>query len=165
MKRAIGLLAFGLLLGTTWCLGADERLLEAEAWSAENLDAGVVHFDLSMQIRLNADFSANLARAQTHAESYIGRMFQYTGRVFSVTRHANLRGDIIHFQIHMTRADGVTVFAQFGLDQAESVFQVNVGYVITVVGRCLSFMARTGLGERGLSAVTLEDSVIKRVAD
>lgn len=164
MKKAICLLAFGLAFGTAWCFGAadERRLAEAEAWSAENLEEGAVLFDLGMQRRLSADFAQNLARAQSNTEPYIGRTFQYTGEIVSVQRVQDWRsGDVTHFQIHLRRRGGVAVFARFGLCKADSVFEVNVGDIVTVTGRCRAFLESTW--ERGLSSVSLDDSAIKRV--
>lgn len=131
----------------------------AEAWSTRNVMTGAVLFDLEMQQRIINDFEQNLARAQIQTEQYIGKIFQYTGQVYSVEKDKYNQGVI---KVHLRRTDGVTVFANFNMDQTESVLQLDTGNVITVVGRCTRFLEH--YFDSGLSSVSLENSVVKFVA-
>lgn len=140
------------------------KLNEAEIWSARNITAGAILFDLEMQQRINEEFERNTEQARLNAEQeYKGNILQYTGTVGSVEKKYGWN-EPDYFQVYLRRTDGASVFAYFTMDRADSVQRIKVGDVITITGRCNWFIGRSS-APWGLSSVNLGDSVIRFVAN
>jgi len=135
----------------------------AETWSVKNVTAGTVLFDLAMQQRIMTAFEQNMVKAKTDSDIYIDKTFQYVGQIISVERKTSF-GNTPYFQMHLRRTNGVTVFAEFNIDQAESVQKIKKDDVIVVSGKCRWFLESSSM-PLGLSSVRLEDCVIKFVAN
>ena len=141
------------------------RLLgRAEAWAASNIPEGVVLFDLAMQQRIMKDFERNIISARENTKQYIGRWFQYVGKVVSAKKETNYRDNSEYFFIHLKREEGATVFAYFTLDQAVYVQQIKNDDLIVVGGMCSRFVENSS-SPFGLSSVALENSIVRAIAD
>jgi len=140
-----------------------QRINVADTWAAKNVTADVILFDLVMQQRIKTAFEHNMVKAKTDVNIYIGKTFQYVGQVISVERK-DFYGSTPYFQMHLRRTDGVTVFAEFSLDQAESVQKIKKDDVIVVSGKCRWFLESSSM-PLGLSSVSLENCLIKFVAN
>jgi len=128
----------------------------AEKLAAGHSLEGEVIFDLEMQIRMGREFARNRARAERYAAAYIGRKFQFTGRVLSV-EWVQWRGG---YSVRMARWEGIYVHAFFHRKWGCHLMVLDAGDVITVAGVGSRFLSKDA-PTAGLYSVWLVDSGLR----
>jgi hypothetical protein len=111
-----------------------KQLTDAELWSSRNVSAGAILLDAGTQKAILDDYSQNKARGEKSVEKYIGKVIQYTGRVYSVNSSYG-----IYIHLSGVGNDRITLFADIKNSETSTALALNKDEVITVVGECSRF--------------------------
>ena len=131
-------------------------LERAEELAAGYSLEGEVILNMEMQARMGREFARNRARAERYAAIYLGRTFQFTGRVLSV-EWVQWRGG---YSVRMARCEGIYVHAFFRQEWRCHLMALDAGDVITVAGVGARFLPRDSPAV-GLCSVWLVDSGLR----